>query len=779
MAISNSDVHAQVTPDSTLNTFVSGINNYTITNGTRVGNNLFHSFSQFSIPNNGSASFDNDLNVANIFNRVTGGNISTINGSISAKGSANLFLLNPSGIIFGANAQLNIGGSFVGTTANSIKFLDGVEFSATNPTATPLLSINVPIGLQFGQNPRAIQVQASATQFQVPTGKTLALIGGDIFVDSRNLSIPQGRIELGAVDVGNVSLTPNNLGWSLGYQDVPIFRNLDLSNQALISTGGNGEIHLWGADVSLSGGSRVSIQNITNAQTPGKISVHASKLLTVTGDNPSGSTTSAIRSGAIFTGMVSNIEIFTQDLIANNGGIILTSNISNSVGGGNITVNASGNIQVAGVGKIPTNRSGISGLTFLSGKGGDVSVVANRLVIMDGSVVTTSTIGTGAAGNVAIQATESIELAGVETASTTFAPSSLSSSTLAAGNSGNLIVNTARLSVQSGARVEASSYASGKAGNVTLNASESIEVVGKPIESFLIPSFIGSSTVQQAGSSRVLTGNSGDVQITTQQLKVANHGLINVRNDGQGNAGTVKINANYLLLDTQGAITAVTQVGEGGNIAVNANTLLMRHNSAINATSNAIGDGGNITINSPIIVGLENSDIIANAIQGKGGNIHIATQGIFGLEYRSQLTSENDITASSQFGINGIVEVNNIGVDPNSGLIKLPANITDSAQQIARGCDANTGSSFVATGRGGIPQNPTQEVRSDRTWSDARDISAFHTTKPAQAQIPKSPEVLVQATGWRRNAMGKIELVANNSLSHVQPSLTCAAVPKI
>ncbi|BAY65474.1 hypothetical protein NIES22_55800 [Calothrix brevissima NIES-22] len=775
--------NAQITSDGSLNTTISKNGDiYTITNGNAAGSNLFHSFGQFSVPTNGAAKFDliNTPNITNIFSRVTGGSVSQIDGLIQTLNNnypVSLFLLNPAGIVFGKNATLNISGSFVGTTANSIQFLDGVEFSATNPKTTPLLTINVPIGLQFGQNPHPIQLTASGTQFSVPTGNTLALIGGDIFVDNRNLVTLQGRIDLGAVDAGTVSLTSNNLGWSFGYQDVPLFRNIDLSNQALVSTGGNGEINLWGANISLSGGSRVSIQNTTNAQTPGKISVHATKLLTVTGDNPLGTTTSAIRAGAIGSGMVGNIEIVTQDLMANNGGIILTNNTSNSIGGGNLTVNASGNIQVAGVGKRPSNRSGISGLTFLSGKGGDLSVVANRLVILDGSVVTTSTIGTGAAGNVAIQARESIELAGVETASTSFAPSSLSSSTLAAGNSGNLIVNTARLSVQSGARVEASSYASGKAGNVIINASESIEVVGKPIESFLIPSFIGSSTVQQAGSSRVLTGNSGDVQITTQQLKVGNSGLINVRNDGQGNAGTVKINANSLFLDTQGAITAVTQIGEGGNIAINAKTLLMRHNSAINATSNAIGDGGNITINSPIIVGLENSDVVANAIQGKGGNINITTQGIFGLKYRSQLTSENDITASSQFGINGTVEVNNTGVDPNSGLIKLPVNLTDPSQKIAAGCADTNGSSFVATGRGGIAQNPMQEMRSDRTWSDIRDISAFQKTQSVQAQIPQSPEIVVQATSWHRNALGKIELVASQSSIEEQQPLTCAAIP--
>ncbi|MBD2435497.1 filamentous hemagglutinin N-terminal domain-containing protein [Nostoc sp. FACHB-110] len=775
-AIGNSSVQAQVIPDNTLHTAVSGSNSYNITGGTVIGKNLFHSFSQFSIPTDGSATFNSTSGIQNIFSRVTGGDVSYINGSIKTNSGVNLFLLNPAGIIFGDKAFLNVGGSFIGTTANSIKFADGNEFS-TNATISPVLTVSVPIGLQMGSNPAAIKVQASTTPLQVSTGQTLALVGGDVLIDGRTLSTPQGRIEIGAVDGGTVSLIPNNLGWSLGYQDVQDFRDINLSQQSLLSTGGNGEIQIWGANVSLSGGSRVSVQNTTNVPTPGKISVHTSKLLTVTGDNTNGSTTTAIRAGAIGTGMVANMEIFTQDLIANNGGIILTNNSGASVGGGNITVNASGTIQVAGVGKISTNRSGISGLTFFTGKGGNVNVSTNKLVILDGAVVTTSTIFKGDAGNVTVNARESIHLSGFETASTSFAPSSLSSSTLGVGNSGNLIVNTAKLSVHHGARVEASSYASGNAGNVILNASESVEVAGKPAQSFLIPSFIGSSTVQQAGSSRVLTGNSGDVHITTQQLKVADGGLVNVRNDGTGNAGKVGINANFLMLNTQGAITATTKIGEGGNIAVNANTLLMRYNSAINATSGSVGNGGNITINTPIVFALENSDIVANAVQGRGGNIAIKTHGIFGLRYSPQLTPESDITASSQFGVNGTVEVNNVGVDPNSGLFKLPTNVNDPSQKIATGCADSLGSSFVATGRGGIPKNPTEDIISDRPWSDIRNLGAFPQTQSVQAHIPQSPETLVQATSWRRNAQGKIELIVAKSSSNVQPSLTCAVIP--
>ena len=91
----------------------------------------------------------------------------------------------------------------------------------------------------------------------------------------------------------------------------------------------------------------------------------------------------------------------------------------------------------------------------------------------------------------------------------------------------------------------------------------------------------------------------------------------------------------------------------------------------------------------------------------------------------------------------------------------------------------------MATGRGGIPQNPTQQVGSDvydglrlRPWSDIRNLTAYRTTGNTTAQISPLPETLVQATHWHRNDNGKIELVADKSIAQVQPSLTCDAVPR-
>ncbi len=158
---------AQIEPDDTLggersqvtrDVPVRGGQSDRIDGGARRGGNLFHSFREFNVENGRRVYFANPAEVNNIFSRVTGGNASRIFGTLGVDGAANLFLLNPNGIIFGPNARLDIRGAFLGSTADRFLFADGSEFSARDPQASPLLTISVPTGLQYGSNPGAINL---------------------------------------------------------------------------------------------------------------------------------------------------------------------------------------------------------------------------------------------------------------------------------------------------------------------------------------------------------------------------------------------------------------------------------------------------------------------------------------------------------------------------------------------------------------------------------------------------------------------------------------------
>ncbi|WP_413174697.1 filamentous hemagglutinin N-terminal domain-containing protein [Anabaena azotica] len=801
-AVDNNGVHAQVTVDNTLNTAViSGSNNYFIINGTRVGNNLFHSFSQFSLPSGVSASFDNATDIQNIFSRVTGGKISNIDGEISTKGTANLFLLNPTGIIFGQNASLNIGGSFIGTTANSIKFADGAEFSAVQSSGTALLTMSVPVGLQMGQNPGGIAVENTGHRLiggiftpvdrsnnpiglQVGTGNTLMLIGGEVKFSGGIAAVNGGgHLEIGSVSDGQVGLNTTVSGWVGDYSTVRQFNDIHLAQQSLLdSSGTSGSIQLQGRNINLTDGSAILIQNLGATASEG-IKIKATESLNLIGNVSDGSIGSSIQTDNLGTAQAGDITISAGQLSIQNGGLILT-RMFTQASGGNMSVNVAGSIDISGF--APNNAirlSSISTTTVNSANAGNLTVTTGNLRLLNGAGLSSTTIGFGQAGTVRVNAADLIEIAGNN--SMILSPSALTSTTLGPGNANNAFINTSRLVVRDGGFLGSNTVATGSSGSVIINASEFVDIKGRGAGS-ITPTRIVSTAeildpITQAafGLPPIPTGDAGSLIINTPLLRITDGAYITVRNDGPGKAGDLQINANSILLDKQGNITASTASGNGGDVKLNLQDyLLMRQHSLISATAGGNGNGGNITINSPIIFGRENSDIVANAIQGKGGNVNINTRGILGLEYRSQLTPENDITASSQSGVNGTVDIHNFGLNPNFSLVELPANVSDPSQQIANSCSVNTGSSFVAIGRGGIPQNPIQEVRSDRTWSDIRDLSGFPKTQSVQAQIPKYPETPVQATSWRRNAQGKIELIANLSPTQVQPALTCAAIPQ-
>jgi filamentous hemagglutinin family protein len=801
-------ISAQVIPDATLpageRSQVSGNATVQINGGAQRGGNLFHSFSQFSVPTSGSAYFNNAADVRNIFSRVTSGSVSNIDGLIRANGTANLFLLNPNGILLGPNASLNVGGSFVATTANSITFADNFQYSATNPEASPLLTISVPIGLQMGANPEPIVVQGngynlsvttpiftplirgnSQTGLKVAAGQTLALIGGDIEIQGGVLTAEQGRIELSSVRDGQVNL---DTGVAFSYPKVQNFGNIRLSQQALADASGGGSIQVQGNQVSLVDGSIMLIQN-QGTQARGSIRVNAAQLLELRGSSPGGETYGGLTAETAGVGRGADIIVSTQQLIAQ-GGAGTVARSYNSGEAGNVTVTASDSIQLIGFSPINSSLSSVIGNgSFNSGAGGTITVSTGRLSLLDGGTVANIAFASGKGGAVTVNATEAVEIVGV---TPLFTRSNVSSNALNSGDAGAVTINTARLTLQNGGTVNTSTVATGNGSNVTINASESVEVSGTVPNSTLVVSYIGSSGVLALEPVRQVfrlpdrpSGNSGSLTINTPRLNISNGANIGVNNEGTGNAGTLQVNANSISLDRGGSITAATAFGEGGNLDLNVrDVLLLRNNSQI--TTSAGSNGGNLRIKAGSIVAMptENSDIRTNSVNARGGNVTLNASGIFGIQFRPQDTPLSDITATGASSTqNGTVQLNIERFDPTPGLVQLPTTVVDSSRLIAQGCPANQSNSFVISGRGGLPPTPEQQLDDDAEWSDrSRLVVAQQANAEAngRAEIRSQepgvkitserrtqnseltaflPTPIIEATGWRLTSTGEVFLV--------------------
>ena len=237
---------------------------------------------------------------------------------------------------------------------------------------------------------------------------------------------------------------------------------------------------------------------------------------------------------------------------------------------------------------------------------------------------------------------------------------------------------------------------------------------------------------------------------------------IAVNSQGTGEGGNIEIQAGSLSLNNGATILAETTSNQGGNITLNIDELLLlRHGSKISTTAGtdqAGGNGGNITINADYIVGVrqEDSDITANAFKGNGGRINITAQGIFGLEFRSHLTPLSDITASSELGVDGVVELNLPDVDPSRGLNPLPDAPVN--PQFNQGCQEGGGSNsrFINAGRGGSPTNPYEPLNSNDIWEDVQPpTQEGNRSNDSAAHAP-----IVEAQGWIIDEKGEVILVA-------------------
>ncbi|MCT7953971.1 two-partner secretion domain-containing protein [Laspinema palackyanum] len=694
-----SPVQAQIIPDATLpvNTTVihQGTTNI-INGGTQIEGNIFHSFQEFSLPTNNQVIFDNPLDIENIFSRVTGSSISHIDGLIRVNGSANLFFLNPNGIVFGPHAQLNIGGSFLASTADRLNFADGTSFS-TLPTETiPLLTVSLPVGLQMGPNPGKIMVQGPGNNLTLtepvrgsllrenrPTGlqvqnNTLALIGGEIELIGGNLTAIGGQIELGSVGANSyVRLNLLNPFWEFGYSEAGNFGDIKLTAASLDTSGeGGGPIALQGRSLFVQEGS--ALLSLTLGNQPGQdIRLLASDQVEFSGANSLGLPSVAI--AEVFPGATGNggsLRVEADQVLTFDGALISASTRGQG-NGGNLTILATEAIKFSGL----DTSGGFGGLfaevrSNATGNAGIVTIETGQLTLLDGAIISATTFGEGYAGILNIWARESVSMSGVDgegfggyiqtgsgslevetepsVSSAMEVQNSLDIQTEVTPNpeiladSGAITINTTQLTVSDGAVISSSTDARGNAGTLTVRASESVTLRGSD-------SWGNRSKLETFVNSGV-TGNAGSITVETEQLLLLNGASISSETIGNGNAGDVTITAEQVSL-FDGSQIRVSAKGafSPGMLTVRAGEILLDNQASLLGETES-GSQGNITIAANSTLLRRHSQITTNATgSATGGNIILDTAILGAFE-------NSDISANSEQSQGGIVTIQAEGI---------------------------------------------------------------------------------------------------------------------
>ena len=710
---------AQVTPDGTTSTTVTPTaTGVRIENGDRNGDNLFHSFDDFSVSTGSEAFFNNASDIVNIFSRVTGGNISNIDGLIRANGTANLFLINPAGIVFGRDASLQLGGSFYGSTADSIVFNDG-EFSATDLENPPLITVNAPIGLRFRDNPGEIISRAS--QLYVDTSDisersifqiTIALIGGNVSFSNGFLTVPGGNIELGGLSTGgNVTIEEDG---SLRFSDDAVKADVVLDStfiSASTLTDESGFVVVPVIDGQIDSQSRIAVNalNLTLSNFSGLFISSGTFIFDVFPgdtdiifiDNPSSievnvtenislqdSFISTIALGNIRSG---NIEIRSRQLILNNFSSIRSSTEAEG-DAGNVNIFVEDLIQLDNNSLIVADALDFifdeeGELQDVIGNGGSIVIDTNTLQIFDNSGVFAETFGSGNGGNISIAANASLVLSN----SSQISANALDLTTgdagdvLSTGDAGNVTVITSDLNLNADSIIGALTTGQGNAGNIGIFADNVT----------LTNSRIAANTFSAS------TGNAGNLEIRTVNLRLQDNSIITSSTGGRGFAGeNISIDAtNSIEILNNSSISGNVlpgAAGNGSNISVATSNLRIDNNSAISANiePNATGSGGNVRVITDNLQLNNGSNVTASTFGfGDAGNIEVFSIDSIELLQSSGILAEV-LTGSTGNGGNITVSTDSLDINSLSGISVATQEQTNAGSIEIR----NTNSIFLNQG---------------------------------------------------------------------------------
>jgi filamentous hemagglutinin family protein len=680
--------HAQIATDGSTATQVNGNAIAPTGLGTVNGNNLYHSFSEFNVPQSGvifntGNSAVNGADVRNIINRVTGDNPSAILGTLESRQAfpnANLYLMNPNGIVFGQNARLDIGGSFHATTGTGLGFDNGTFNVDRNSLSFPN---GDPKTIRFAiAQPAGLINQGNLT---VDAGKSITFTGGSI-INTGTLTAPSGNIALTSV-AGNSQVELRSPDAVLGLQvtnnAVPSNWNgkiTELPKLAELLTGkvpeANQVVVKADGSLALVATPAATDMTVTNGMTivSGRVDVSSPELKagnvgifgeTVGLVNVQINASGALGGGTVFiggnfqgNGIAPNaLKTFVNSSSKIDVSALLNGNAGTAIVWSNLNTRFLGTIIAKG-----GNLSGDGGFVEVSGKQnldyrGNVNTLASNgrigTLLLDPTNITV--IGTGGSFTILTDVDQFADPnAGANTLGVNLINNALANVTLQATNDINfntpvaIALSGVGLMAQAGRDINFTDAISTNGG--TINFSAGRNITGTAGTGNLITSAInagdinltagGNISVNSFQSTPLTNGNGGNVIVQAggniQTIGVANIFnetiTTNVGNAFSGNAGNISLTSiNGAINVSSGRVTATTPLGNSGNITFRASgDIKTGLGTGFDSVSSFVGTGnaGNISLtstNGAIDVSAGRVDTVATI--GNAGSITFQAAG--------------------------------------------------------------------------------------------------------------------------------------------------------
>jgi len=659
--------------------------------GVQAGSNLFHSFELFNVSTGGSATFQDNLPgsaqspIARILSRVTGGNASHIDGLLRSEiPGADLYLINPAGIVFGSGAQLDIGGSFHASTAHQLRLGASATFLSVDPGPNSPVTADLPSAFGFlaadqlpdGYDPRPAPIEVDGGTLAVPVGERLSLIGGDLLLREFPLDAPLspnagtatlmaegGTIDLVAVaSAGNVVLSEGVDGEGVARSQVALegFSALGDIEQigggplepvrAIADAGGdpNGTIHVRGRNLRLTDGAHMTAasRGAANSQQVGIDLVLTGELRMESGSELAGSSFSSGSAGGLDITAQRIHLIGTPDLVTNFGSRAF------STGDAGLTRVVADEVVLENGGQIINNAVGVPGAAVRSsGNAGDLELDVGSLRILgDNSHLLNISFGgsIGSSGSITINAEDIVVdgqggFAGISTQFGNFRSflELPADGDQVVGRAGAITIHTGSLALLNNAEISSDViWGAGDAGDISITASgvrldNSSSIVAK--NDALVPSGSFFAFLNP-------TGDAGNVTIDAGQIDLTNRSTIDVRSDAGVQSGSVELAANTISIDNSVVFFGNIGSGSGGSVDIDTGVLELTGGSLLAGLIgvDATGEPSNIVIRADRLVAADGSQIDTSTTGAiDAGDIRILDADEVSLSSGSRISSSS------------------------------------------------------------------------------------------------------------------------------------------